>query len=87
MRYSGTLVTISGVTYGGRVAERPHGKLKIKKKTDPHLAYMSVFSILLVSSRLLFSCVFRKFLGIFSDDLGFSIVIHIGIRYQFLCFI
>jgi len=35
---------------------------------------------------LLFYCVIRKFLGVFSGDLGFSIVVHIGIRYQFLHF-
>jgi len=47
---------------------------------------MWVFRILLVFSRLLFYCVIRKFLGVFSGDLGFSIAIHIGIRCQFLHF-
>ena len=46
---------------------------------------MSVFSILLVFSRLLFCCVIRKFL-VLSGYLGFSIAIHIGICYQFLHF-
>jgi len=46
---------------------------------------MSVFSIILVFSRLLFCCVIRKFL-VFSGYLGCSIAIHIGIRYQFLHF-
>jgi len=43
----------------------PPGNLNVK--TGPHLAYISVFNILMVFSRLLFSA----FFGVFSSDFVF----------------
>jgi len=56
---------ISGVTDGAQGREPLRGKLNVK--IGLNLAYISVFSILLVSSRLLLFAIF----GVFSGDFVF----------------
>jgi len=53
----------SGVTDEGEGASRPPGKLNVK--TEPPLADILIFSILLVLSILLLFCVFRGVFDIF----------------------
>ena len=45
---------------GDRGANRPSPSQAKFKKSGPHIAYMSVLSVLLVFSRMTLFCVFRK---------------------------
>ena len=62
-------------------ANIPFAKLNVK--TRPRLAYILIFSIPLVYSRLLCFLRYRKFLERFPVILGFSTEIHIWIRMHF----
>jgi len=58
--------TPSGVTDGGLGWEP--SPLQLNVKTEPPFSLYIGFSIILVFSRLLFFCIFRKFFGVFSGD-------------------
>jgi len=76
----------SGVADGGKGCEPPHWQAKCKDR-GPHLPCISVLTLLLVFSRLLF---FFAFFERFSDCIpviwDFSIAIHIQVHYCFSLF-